>query len=109
MTVLVENTFASEIKTENMAEDVTLKTVTAVHGGTSKELLKKVFYFNTSFRITKTEDATGSKTNKEPVIVSGIDEILVKCDCFDGNNVGGTKQSVLYCFTLDELPAHKMN
>ena len=50
----------------------------------------------------------GSYKSDKPVKTTGIEKIHLKCDCINGSNVNGTRESILYPFTLNSPPGHKI-
>ena len=50
----------------------------------------------------------GSFKGDRPFNITGIDEVLLKCDCFNGRFVNGTREPVLCTFGLSSPPGYKM-
>ena len=50
----------------------------------------------------------GSYSSEEPSNIIGIDKIHLKCDCNHGSIRNGIRQHILYSFTLDKPPGHKI-
>ena len=46
--------------------------------------------------------------SEKPNNFTGIDKIHLMCDCTNGSNVNGVRESILFNFTLDKLPGHKI-
>ena len=47
------------------------------------------------------------KSNR-PINITGIDKILLKCDCIQGSIVNGIREPILYSFALSSPPGHKI-
>ena len=43
-----------------------------------------------------------------PIDNSHLDKVALKCDCFNGSFVDGVRQTILYYFTLNSAPGHKI-
>ena len=50
----------------------------------------------------------GTYKNEKQTNVTGIHEILSKCDCIDGSFANGNREPILYSFAWDEPPVHKI-
>ena len=50
----------------------------------------------------------GSYKSDKPINITGIDKILLKCDCIQGSIVNGVREPILYSFALSSPPAHKI-
>ena len=50
----------------------------------------------------------GSYKSDKPINITGIDKLHLKCDCFDGSIVNGTREPILYSFALSLPPGHKL-
>ena len=50
----------------------------------------------------------GSYKSERPINITGNDEVHLKCDCIDGSIMNGTRESILYSFSLDQPPGHKI-
>ena len=50
----------------------------------------------------------GSYKSDKPINITGIDKVHLKCDCFDGSIVNGTREPILYSFALNQPPGHKI-
>ena len=50
----------------------------------------------------------GSYQSERPINITGIDKIHLKCDCIDGSIMNGTREPILYSFSLDQPPGHKI-
>ena len=50
----------------------------------------------------------GSYKSEKPINITGIDKVHLKCDCIDGSIMNGTREPILYSFTLDQPPGHKI-
>ena len=50
----------------------------------------------------------GLYKSERPVNITGIDEVHLKCDCIDGSIMIGTREPILYSFSLDQPPGHKI-
>ena len=46
--------------------------------------------------------------SEKPINITGIDKIYLKCDCFNGSIVNGTRETILYSFPLGSPPGHKI-
>ena len=51
----------------------------------------------------------GSYKSNKPINITGIDKDHLKCDCIDGSIVNGTREPILFSFTLDKPPGHKIH
>ena len=49
-----------------------------------------------------------NKSNK-PNNITGSDEIHSKCDCIQGSIGNGVREPIMYSFTLDKPPGHKIH
>ena len=50
----------------------------------------------------------GSYTGDKPINITGIDEIHLEANCFQGSKVNGVREPILYSFALDKPPGHEM-
>ena len=50
----------------------------------------------------------GSYKSDEPINITGIDKIHLKCDCIQGSIVNGIREPILYSFALSSPPGHKI-
>ena len=50
----------------------------------------------------------GSYKGDKPINITGIDKVLLKCDCIDGSIVNGNREPILYSFALSSPPGHKL-
>ena len=50
----------------------------------------------------------GSYKSERPINITGVDKVHLKCDCIDGSIVNGIREPILYSFTLDQPPGHKI-
>ena len=50
----------------------------------------------------------GSYKSDRPINITGIDKILLKCDCIQGSIVNGIREPILYSFALSSPPGHKI-
>ena len=50
----------------------------------------------------------GSYKSDKPINITGIDKVHLKCDCIDGSIMNGTREPILYSFSLDQAPGHKI-
>ena len=50
----------------------------------------------------------GSYKSNKPINITGIDKILLKCDCIRGSIVNGIREPILYSFALSSPPGHKI-
>ena len=50
----------------------------------------------------------GLYKSERPINITGIDKVHLKCDCIDGSFVNGTREPILYSFSLDQPPGHKI-
>ena len=50
----------------------------------------------------------GSYESDRPINITGIDEIYLKCDCFQGSIANGIREPILYSFALSSPPGHKI-
>ena len=50
----------------------------------------------------------GLYKSERPVNITGIDKVHLKCDCIDGSIMNGTREPILYSFSLDQPPGHKI-
>ena len=51
----------------------------------------------------------GSYKSDRPINITGIDKILLKCDCVNGSIANGIREPFLYSFALDQPPGHKLH
>ena len=50
----------------------------------------------------------GSYQSERPINITGIDEVHIKCDCIDGSIMNGRREPILFSFSLDQPPGHKI-
>ena len=50
----------------------------------------------------------GSYKSDQPINITGIDKIHLKCDCIDGSIGNGVRVPLLYSFALSSPPGHKI-
>ena len=50
----------------------------------------------------------GSYKSDRPINITGIDKVLLKCDCIQGSIVSGVREPILYSFALSSPPGYKM-
>ena len=50
----------------------------------------------------------GLYKSERPINITGIDKVHLKCDCIDGSIMNGTREPILYSFSLDQPPGHKI-
>ena len=50
----------------------------------------------------------GSYKSERPINITGIDKVHLKCDCIDGSIMNGAREPILYSFSLDQPPGHKI-
>ena len=50
----------------------------------------------------------GLYRSERPINITGIDKVHLKCDCIDGSIMNGTREPILYSFSLDQPPGHKI-
>ena len=50
----------------------------------------------------------GSYQSNEPINITGIDKIHLKCDCIQGSIVNGIREAILSSFALSLPPGHKI-
>ena len=50
----------------------------------------------------------GSYKSDKPINITGIDKVHLKCDCIDGSIMNGIREPILYSFSLDQPPGHKI-
>ena len=50
----------------------------------------------------------GLYKSERPINITGIDKVHLKCDCIDGSVMNGTREPILYSFSLDQPPGHKI-
>ena len=50
----------------------------------------------------------GLYKSDKPIIITGINEIHLKCDCIQGSIVNGIREPILYSFALSSPPGHKI-
>ena len=50
----------------------------------------------------------GSYKSDKPINITGIDKVHLKCNVVDGSIVNGIREPILYSFTLDQPPGHKI-
>ena len=50
----------------------------------------------------------GSYQSERPINITGIDKVHLKCDCIDGSIMNGTREPILFSFSLDQPPGHKI-
>ena len=51
----------------------------------------------------------GTYKNERPIKISRIDKDRLRCDCINGSIVNGVPAPILYGFTIDKPPGHKIN
>ena len=51
---------------------------------------------------------SGSYKSDKPINITGIDKVHLKCDCIDGSIMNGIREPILYSFSLDQPPGHKI-
>ena len=50
----------------------------------------------------------GNYKSNKPISIIGIDKIHLKADCVDGSIVNGVREPILFSFSLDKPPGHKI-
>ena len=50
----------------------------------------------------------GSYKSEKPIDIAGIDKVHLKCNVIDGSIVNGIREPILYSFSLDQPPGHKI-
>ena len=50
----------------------------------------------------------GSYKSGRPINNTGIDKVHLKCDCIDGSFMNGTREPILYSFSLDQPTDHRI-
>ena len=50
----------------------------------------------------------GSYTSDNPINITGIDKVHLKCDCIQGSIVNGIREPIFYSIALDQPPDHKI-
>ena len=50
----------------------------------------------------------GSHQSERPINITGIDKVHLKCDCIDGSIMNGIREPIIYSFSLDQPPGHKI-
>ena len=50
----------------------------------------------------------GSYKSDRPIIITGIDEVHLKCDCIQGSIMNANRKPILYSFALSSLRGHKI-
>ena len=50
----------------------------------------------------------GLYKSERPINITGIDKVHLKCDCIDGSVMNGIREPILYSFSLDQPPGHKI-
>ena len=45
---------------------------------------------------------------EKPINITGVDKVLLKCDCINGSIINGIRQPSLYSFALSSPPGHKI-
>ena len=51
----------------------------------------------------------GLYKSERPINITGIDKVHLKCDCIDGSIMNGIREPILYSFSLDQPPGHKIH
>ena len=51
---------------------------------------------------------SGSYKSDKPINITGIDKVHLKCNCIDGSIMNGIREPILYSFSLDQPPGHKI-
>ena len=67
-----------------------------------------MFSFHTVHEFSKKDYNAGSFRNSEALTISASDKIQSKCDFVAGGIINGKRQPVLYCFSLNKPPHHKV-
>ena len=82
-------------------------------------LTKKTFFY-TILRFTRSRSyplddidgfyqlIAGSYKGDNPINITGIDKVHLKCDCIQGSIVNGVREPLLYSFALSSPPGHKI-
>ena len=70
----------------------------------------KIRFFKTISRFTSGWDYKHyNEYNSQKIVnLSTTNKIHLKCDSFNGSNLNGVQQPILYSFVLYKLSAHKM-
>ena len=50
----------------------------------------------------------GSYKSDNPINITGIDKVHLKCDCIQGSIVNGIREPILYSFAMSSPPGHKI-
>ena len=51
----------------------------------------------------------GSYTGNQPIKITEIDKVHLKCDCIHGSIVNGVREPILFIFALSSPPGHKIH
>ena len=51
----------------------------------------------------------GTYKSDKPNNITGFDKIHLNCDCIQGSILSGVLEPILYSFTRDKPPGHKIN
>ena len=54
------------------------------------------------------QNIAGSYKSDKPINITGIDKILLKCDCIQGSIVNGIREPILYSFAISSPPGFKI-
>ena len=46
--------------------------------------------------------------SNKPINFTGVDRLHLKCDCINGSNVNGVRETILYSFGFTSPPGHKI-
>ena len=49
----------------------------------------------------------GSYKSDKPTNITRIDKVHLKCNCIQGSTMNGTREPILYSFSLDQPAGHK--
>ena len=50
----------------------------------------------------------GTHRSENPVMITSIDKVHLRCDCVDGSIVNGVREQILYSFNISAPPGYKI-
>ena len=111
----LEYILPDNVKVNVTFDDIRLKSILKINQTsifTNKSFLMKGFTRSRSYHLDNIDGIYqligGSFKSEKPIINTGIDKILLKCDCFNGSTVDGNREAILYSFALSFPPGHKI-
>ena len=115
---IIKSLLPVDMKVDNTIDDIVLKSSLTVNRSIS--FTRKSFFYTILGSIESHSGVLGdieslivlipgSYKSDEPINITGIDKIHLKCYCIEGSIVKGVRETSLCSFALDKTPGHIMN